>query len=86
MFNLTYFKSCLSTWISRRHRQDNIQTVQMYQRVPQKLAGYKLPTEPGEHVALPLMHGKWLAIFPLVMKYVVKNNILGIFVKIFGEY
>lgn len=29
-FNLTYFKSCLSPWISRRHLHDNIQTVHMY--------------------------------------------------------
>lgn len=65
-FDLTYFKSCLSMWISRRHLHDNIQTVQMYMGVPEELARNKLPTEPEEHVALPLMHGKWLAIFFLL--------------------
>lgn len=58
----------------------------MYMWVPEGLAGFKLPTEPGEHVALPLMHGKWLATFLLVMKYIIKIDILGIFVKIFDEY
>lgn len=89
-------QSALSTWLTSkvvcqcRHQEDiyttTYKTVQMYMWVPEGLAGFKLPTEPGEHVALPLMHGKWLATFLLVMKYIMKIDILGIFVKIFDEY
>ena len=58
----------------------------MYKGVQEKLAGAQRPTEPEEHVALPLTDGKGLAISSLVMKFVVKNNIFSTFVKIFGEY
>lgn len=55
--------------------------------VPEELEGCKLPREAEGHVALPLMHGKWWAIFFfLVMKYVVVNDTWGIFVKIFAKY
>lgn len=61
-------------------------TVQMYMWGPEGLAGHQLPAKPGEHVALPPKPGKRLATFLLVMKYAIENDILGIFVKIFGEY
>lgn len=85
-------QSALSTWLTSKvvcqcgYQEDIYMTTYKLCRCTcESLKSWRdtsrLPAEPEEHVALPLMHGKRLATFLLVREGVVKNDIWGIFCK-----